>query len=324
MTILWILAALDLATIAGMADHRLPLSIGATIHAACTVAALRHALRSRAPIASVAAAALGPAAMLPALALARLLGPVRRRAIRIERAPGPTRGEAADRRITDRIADDRLRSPDAGQLLRFADILRSGDIQARQQVITTVVRNFDPRLSSLIVTALTDADQSIRTQAAAAVAEIEQALVRKRAALSGRPGRGAAWGLSGILLDHATHNLLLSDANRAGLRTAALDILDRLAVSVRPGDPEGPALARRRATALLALHRAPEAAALLDPLIDPVQADPVSLALLVDALVAARRYDRLAAVAARMADRREPPDDALGRRIAFWHAPVAA
>ena len=317
------LALLDGAVIVAGVTGTAPAWAAALLHGVATIAALRPAAAGPAPIAMLAAAALGPIAALPALVAARWWHRPRPRPIRQDRR-GPTPGQAADRRLTDRIADDRLHSPEADQIVPFTAVMRHGDIALRQQVVTTVVRNFDPRLSGLIAMALIDPDQSIRTQAAAAVAEIDQDLARTRARLAARPDRRAAWDLSGLLVTHVTHNRLLSAANRATMRDAAIALLERLAARLNADDPEQPAIARRRAGLLLLAGRAAEAAAALLPIVDPRDRDARGLATLIDALVALRDHDRLAAIAEAAAARAEPLDPGLAARIAYWRRPCAA
>lgn len=320
------LAAADGAVIVMAVTGAWPVWAAAVLHGAATIAALRPAVAGPAPIAMVAAAALGPIAVLPALAAARWWHRPHRRTTRMIRTDrrGPTPGQAADRRLTDRIADDRLHSPEAAQLMAFTTLMRHGDVAVRQQVVTTVVRNFDPRLSGLIAMALTDPDQSIRTQAAAAVAEIDQDLARTRARLAARTDRRAAWDLSGLLAVHVEHDRLLSAANRTAMRDAAIALLERLAATLRPDDPEQPAIARRHARLLLAAGHADAAAALLLPVVDVDDRDARGLATLIDALVATRAYDRLAALAEAVAARAEPLDPVLDARIGYWRRPRAA
>jgi len=311
------LALLDLGVLGAGVTGIAPVWVAAALHALLMLATLRLALAGPAPIAMIAAAALGPIAVFPAWIANRLRPAPKPRALVRDRR-GPTPGQAADRRLTDRIADDRLHSPEADRMLHFTDLLRHGDVALRQRVVTTVVRNFDPRLSPLIVMALTDADQSLRTQAAAAVAEIEQALSRARTALEGQPGRRAAWDLTGLLAEHVLHNRLLSEPNRRGMCAAAIAVLDRLTATLRPDDPEHPAIARRQSRLLLVAGRPDDAVARLDGHVDP--ADPAARGLdeLVTALIAAHRYDRLAELADAVARRAEPLDPALADRLAYW------
>jgi len=319
------LALLDILAVTLLATGHASVMTMLPLHALLTLLALWILHRATPSVAGIAAAAFGPAAMLAAMLCVRHWPARGGRATRIEAAPGPTPGQAADRRLTDRIADDRLHSPDADRILRFTEILRHGDIALRQRVITTVVRNFDPSLSGLIVMALTDTDQSIRTQAAAAVAEIEQELARTRTALEAQAGdRRTAWRLTGLLVDHAVHNRLLSDTNRQAMRAAAIEILERLTATLPPSAPERPAVMRRHAAMLLASRRPAEAVALLAPIIDPHTADAHSLADLLDALIAAHDWRALTALADAAAERAEPLEGVLAERLAYWRPAVAA
>jgi hypothetical protein len=87
------------------------------------------------------------------------------------------------------------------------------------------VTSFEPRLSPLIATALTDKDQTIRALAAAAAAQISYNLAQRREELAARIALknqvNDKFALFVLLADHGCHNVLLSGPQRARLRQEA-------------------------------------------------------------------------------------------------------
>lgn len=311
--------------IGAMLSGLVPAMPGAIAHGLLTLAAIRLAAGGAAPIAAMAAAPLGPAGMLLARSVAVASRRLHARASAMLVAEAE-RGPANDRRLIDRIEDDRLRSPDAGELVSFADALRHGDVALRQAVVGVVVRNFVPALSPLIATALVDADQAIRTQAAAAVAEIEQALARRRAADAGRIATDpvVARRLFALLTDHAEHNVLLSPANRRAIGEEAVRCGAVMLAAIAPGRRERMPAARAQAAALRRVGRAADAVALLSPLVDPPTAPPEDIAALAEALVSARAYRALADLARAGAGRADPLPADVAAMLDFWRDRAAA
>ncbi|TVV71385.1 hypothetical protein [Sphingomonas solaris] len=315
---LLLVAVAHLATIGLLLAGWLPVAAGVVLHTLLTLAAIQLVARSAVSIAAMAAAPLGPAAMLVAYAVAlhsRRLRPTAPAVL----AAHTGRGPANDRRLTDRIEDDRLRSPDAGKLVNFADALRHGDVALRQSVVSVVVRNFVPALSPLIAIALTDADQAIRTQAAAAVAEIDQDLARRRTDLVDQAAANPAVAdaLLTLLHDHAESNVLLSPASRRAIALDAAAYGAMMLEAIPPGRRDRLPAARRHAKALCRVDRAAEAVALLTPIVDPRVAAPVDITALMEALLAARAYAALGDLA-QVAQRREAPPE-LAAMLDFWH-----
>src|SRR3546814_1069079 len=85
-----------------------------------------------------------------------------------------------------RILDDRVRYPESDEIGSLATMLRYGNLQARYRALETAVISFEPRLSPLIVMALSDEDQTIRALAAAAAAQVSYNLAQQRGALQAR------------------------------------------------------------------------------------------------------------------------------------------
>ncbi|WP_156356339.1 hypothetical protein [Sphingomonas sp. Leaf22] len=124
-----------------------------------------------------------------------------------------------------RMLDGRVLHAEADALHSLVTIMRHGQVAERRRALETVVRSFQPSLSPLIALALTDGDQTIRALAAAASARIVQNLATGRAALEAASGPERDAALAAMLADHARGNVLLSDTQRAHLRTDALALI---------------------------------------------------------------------------------------------------
>lgn len=141
------------------------------------------------------------------------------RAIRTRRHSGPRTITPTER--VARILDERVRYPEPEEVGSLAGMLHYGSLQARYKALETAVTSFEPRLSSLIVMALSDEDQTIRALAAAAAAQISYNLAQQRRELEAKiaPTQNLddRYSLALLLADHGCHNQLLPKAQRARL-----------------------------------------------------------------------------------------------------------
>lgn len=124
-----------------------------------------------------------------------------------------------------RMLDGRVLHAEPDALHSLVTVMRHGQVAERRRALETVVRSFQPSLSPLIALALTDGDQTIRALAAAASARIVQNLATGRAALESASGPERDAALAAMLADHARGNVLLSDTQRAHLRSEALGLI---------------------------------------------------------------------------------------------------
>ncbi|WP_150291405.1 hypothetical protein [Sphingobium estronivorans] len=180
-------------------------------------------------------AALGPPGMLLCLLLAPLAASSRdRRQIGYD--------DVSVRRIEDgvspverlgRILDERVRYPDCDEVGSLATMLLYGDLQARYRALETAVTSFEPRLSSLIVMALQDEDQTIRALAAAAAAQVSHNLAQQSRELHMRIAASQnlddRYALGMLQADHGCFNQLLPQSQRLRLCQEAGQRLDEIA-----------------------------------------------------------------------------------------------
>jgi len=170
---------------------------------------------------------MGPLGLLVALPLARSVRPAAHRSD--DEMFGPVAGRSAQRGArlaVARMLDGRVHHATPDTLSSLVTIMRHGAVAERRRALETVVRSFEPALSSLIALALTDSDQTIRALAAAASARVAENLVLARARLSARVADGgdpdAVTNLARLLGDHARSDVLLSDSQRLHLREDAV------------------------------------------------------------------------------------------------------
>lgn len=202
----------------------------AFMHLALTLAALwtclgRLQARSACALLLPVGAAFGPCGMLSLILLSPHLGLLRRkrqltyRTIRTRRYYGARTISPIERLA--RILDERIQYPEADEVGSLAGMLCQGSLQSRYKALETVVTSFEPRLSSLIVMALSDEDQTIRALAASAAAQISYNLVQQRHELEAKiaPSQNLddRYALAILLADHGCHNQLLPQAQRKRL-----------------------------------------------------------------------------------------------------------
>ncbi|KEQ53504.1 hypothetical protein [Sphingobium chlorophenolicum] len=200
-------------------------------------------------------AAIGPVAMLFCLLLAPLTAGSRRkrqivyRNVRI-RKQRFANGLSPMERLG-RILDERVRYPESDEIGSLATMLRHGNLQARYRALETAVISFEPRLSPLIVMALSDEDQTIRALAAAAAAQVSYNLAQQRSELQARiaPAQHLEdrYALAMLLADHGCFNQLLPQGQRLRLCQEASRKLDEVAGLLTGGDIRRRALQAARA-----------------------------------------------------------------------------
>lgn len=176
-------------------------------------------------------AAAGPCGIL-ALAIMQpwLLPATKLRSVRPPFRPDLA-ADAPEPPIVARLMDQRLRFPDDQHVESLAVILRHGDLASRCKALETAVRSFEPRLSPLIATALSDADQTVRALAAATAAQVSANVVERLARLEAKPRTDIVeqYDFAMIMFENGVHNELLSQSQRVQLcgkaRTALLELL---------------------------------------------------------------------------------------------------
>lgn len=191
---------------------------------------------------------------------------------RIEYLPATRRRPRSPNLMTPMVAvarmlDERICFPAADRIESLVTVLRHGRLIARRKALETTIRSFEPRLSPLIATALTDKDQTIRALAAAAAAQVSYNLTQRRADLEARIGPGEnpddSYTLAMLLSDHGCHNVLFSQSQRVQLcqkASACLLTLDRgLPVGDRRHETVSAALATLSAEPLMHLVGKPRA-----------------------------------------------------------------
>lgn len=208
----------------------------APMHMALAIATLLivvrrlHGMSALQSFALPVGAALGAPGMLLCLLMAPLAGSSRRRKqivysnIRIGRYRIGNALSPVER--LGRILDERVRYPDCDEIGSLATILRHGSLQARYRALETAVTSFEPRLSPLIVMALSDEDQTIRALAAAAAAQVSYNLTLQISELQARiaPAQDPddRYALAMLLADHGCFNQLCpSLSGRASVRMPA-------------------------------------------------------------------------------------------------------
>lgn len=174
--------------------------------------------------------------------------------------------------ILARILDERVRFPEADQIESLMTTLQHGSLSPRRRALEITVRSFEPRLSPLIATALTDKDQTIRALAAAAAAQVSYNFAQRRTELEARIALNEkqedSYVLAMFLADHGCHNMLLSQSQRVHLCQKAAEWLKDV-------DRHFPAKDQRRKTASATLEEIIEEMSLLTadmPKIMPTQA----------------------------------------------------
>lgn len=235
------------------------LSIGALLFLITRIKGLSALQRFALPV----GAAIGPVGMLACLLLAPLAatGSPRKRQIayrngRIAKARLVNRISPVER--LGRILEERVRYPESDEIGSLATMLHYGNLQARYRALETAVTSFEPRLSCLIVMALSDEDQTIRALAAAAAAQVSYNLAQQRSDLQARiaPAQDLddRYALAMLLADHGCFNQLLPQGQRQRLCQEANHKLDDIAGLLNGGD------IRRRAlqTARVQLRRTME------------------------------------------------------------------
>lgn len=210
-------------------------------------------------------AAVGPPGMLACYLLAPLATGSRRkrqiayRNVRTSRSRDGNMLSPAER--VGRILEDRIRYPDGDEIGSLATMLRYGNLQARYRALETAVISFEPRLSPLIVMALSDEDQTIRALAAAAAAQVSYNLAQQRSELQARiaPSQRIEdrYALAMLLADHGCFNELLPQGQRSRLCQEASRKLDEVAGLLKAGDVRRRALqaARAQVRRAMASHR---------------------------------------------------------------------
>jgi len=227
----------DVALFVGTLDANLVSSTAfAGAHTLLTLAAFM-AIRRQAPVrdgwnslALSLGAIAGPCGMA-ALAFARPWNgaahvPARRQLVIAPTAP--RRPPAPP--VIARIMDQRMRFPDEPAIESLATILRHGDLQSRCKALEAAVRSFEPRLSPLIATALSDPDQTVRALAAATSAQVSANLASRIARIQAKPPQtvGEQYDFAMLLYENGVHNVLLSHSQRASLCARASKALLRL------------------------------------------------------------------------------------------------
>ena len=208
-------------------------------------------------------AAAGPAGMLGCLLLAPLVrAPRRRRQIAYRHLRTSGRRDVnllSPVERLGRILEDRVRYPESDEVGSLATMLRYGNLQARYRALETAVISFEPRLSPLIVMALSDEDQTIRALAAAAAAQVSQNLAQQRNELQARiaPAQHLddRYALAMLLADHGCFNQLLPQGQRLRLCQEASRNLTDIAGLMKGGDLRGRELQAAHARVRRALER---------------------------------------------------------------------
>lgn len=212
-----------------------PAHLGLTI---ATLLVLMPRLRRMTALQSLAlpvGAAMGPPGMLVCLLLAPLAASSgRKRQIAYSHVHIRRSGNnISPVERLGRILDERVRYPDCDEVGALATMLRYGSLQARYRALETVVTSFEPRLSPLILMALSDEDQTIRALAAAAAAQVSYNLAEQSRELQARitPTQNLddRYALAMLLADHGCFNQLLPRSQRLRLCQDADRKLDEVA-----------------------------------------------------------------------------------------------
>ena len=132
--------------------------------------------------------------------------------------------------IIARLMDQRIRFPDDCAVESLETILRHGDLLSRCKALETAVRSFEPRLSPLVATALSDPDQTVRALAAATSAQVSANLATRIARMEAQESDSIAeqYELAMLLFENGVYNVLLSHSQRVNLRTKAREALMQL------------------------------------------------------------------------------------------------
>ncbi|PJG49552.1 hypothetical protein CAF53_16050 [Sphingobium sp. LB126] len=241
----------------------------APMHLALTIAALLLTMRKLRGMSALQCfalpigAAMGPPGMLFCLLIAPLAASSRRKRqivynnVRIRRYRIGNSLSPVER--LGRILDDRIRYPDCDEIGSLATMLRYGSLQARYRALETAVISFEPRLSPLIVMALSDEDQTIRALAAAAAAQVSYNLAQQSSELQARiaPSQNLddRYALAMLFADHGCFNQLLPQSQRTRLCQEAGRKLDEIAEQLSAADIRRRALREVRAHVGRAMER---------------------------------------------------------------------
>lgn len=149
-----------------------------------------------------------------------------------------------------RILDERVRYPGADRVESLVTTLQHGSLRSRRRALETAVRSFEPRLSPLIATALTDGDQTIRALAAAAAAQVSYNLMQQRVELEAKIAFSESlddyYALAMLLADHGCHNVLFSRSQCVRLCQEAAEWLKYLERSLPTQDTRRKAMSATR------------------------------------------------------------------------------
>lgn len=231
-----LLAGIDLALLATV-ELQTGLSSAwfTIIHVFLTLAALLLWRRSQSGRGStgipafIAGAALGPIGILACFVVRNLKWKPRwagkRRVLLLEPAMQNLVQADSPIRTMARMLDGRVSYPSADGVESLATTLQYGSLASRRRALEAVVRSFEPRLSPLIALALTDKDQTIRSLAAAASAQISNEVAQRSAELTRKIARGEdledTFGPAMNLAGHGCYNVLLPESARALLCQSA-------------------------------------------------------------------------------------------------------
>ena len=240
-----LLAGIDLALLATVElQSGLPGAWFTIIHVGLTLFALLLWRRSRSGRGStgipafIAGAALGPVGILafcfvrywnwrPRWAGKRKVLPGEPATLGMTQANSPIRTMA-------RMLDGRVSYPSADGVESLATTLQYGSLASRRRALEAIVRSFEPRLSPLIALALTDKDQTIRSLAAAASAQISNEVTQRWTDLASKIARDAdiddTFGPAMNLAGHGCFNVLLPESQRALLCQSAAQYFERHAL----------------------------------------------------------------------------------------------
>jgi hypothetical protein len=136
-----------------------------------------------------------------------------------------------------RLLDRRITFPAADQIESLDTILRGGPLPARRRALEAAVRSFEPRLSTLVASALRDPDQTIRALAAAAAAQVGHNLSQQLAETEEAvPSFDTLYTRAMLLFEHGCHNVLLPQTLRAKHRRSAFEYLQECRLSAPKDD----------------------------------------------------------------------------------------
>lgn len=163
--------------------------------------------------------AIGPLGVFIGIILPPVLGLIKRPhpTQHVKTADYRSQDEAEEHesmRLVRQLFDGRLYHPAPQTMGSLLTMIKLGSVSERIGALSAVVRNFDARLTVIVVHALNDPDQTVRALAAATAAQVAQTVARDRDRLKSESSQDrleAAERLSA----HAQHNALITDASRA-------------------------------------------------------------------------------------------------------------